>query len=278
MHVHTKAEANTFGLPDGEAIRKRLLIYFSDQRKAVLAQIAAAKSLGPLETKDIPDITLPDPDGVELAADLEPIIDLIWDDAAGAYAPDFGLDPKDWQDDNPKVKAGILGQLKDLATSITTTLKDSIAGAIEKVKGMLAGGEITPDESIPELTSEIEVIFDDAKIWKARMIAVTEASRATHEMQLLLGRESGIVAGWRWMTASGACPICLEIEELCPVIKDGDAFAVIGYDPLYDTITCPPAHPNCMCSLEPVLFEDGFTDWGSTLIQPAGNLANPTAP
>jgi phenylpyruvate tautomerase PptA (4-oxalocrotonate tautomerase family) len=270
-----KEVQNTFNLPDGEGIRVVLAAYFRAQRDAVLAQIKG-KSLATIETKDIPDVVLPDPGGAELASALEPVLDLIWDEAAQAFGPSVGLDPADFTHDNPEVKASIAEQIADLASSVSATIADAISGVLAKVKALVAGGKITEGEAPAELAKEYEVVFDDMADWKARTIAVTEASRAHHEIQLLMGRDSGIVTGWRWRANADACPICLEIEQDCPVVQEGEAFAILGDDPLYSMITCPPAHPNCLCSLEPVLIDDIQPDtWGVTLIQPAGKKSMP---
>jgi hypothetical protein len=202
---------------------------------------------------------------------MEPVLDLIWDEAAGLYGAALGLDPADFTHDNPEVAASIAGQIADLVGSITETVADAMRGVMDRIRALVAGGTITPDEAPAELEREYEVVFEELPDWRARAIAVTEASRAHHEMQLLMGRESGIVTGWRWMCNADACPICLEIEADCPVVRDGEAFAIIGVDTAYSTIYCPPAHVNCLCSLEPVLIDDIQPDtWGITLIQPNG--------
>jgi hypothetical protein len=279
MAVHLglrhKEVQNTFDLPTGEEIRVALVAYFHAQREAVLAQLKG-KSLVPIEAKDIGNVVLPDPGGAELASVVEPILDLIWDEAAQAFGAKVGLAPADWTADNPIVKAEIKAQAADLGASVSATTAEELAAATAKVKDLVAAGSIGDDAAMTELASEYEVIFDGLEDWKARAIAVTEASRAHHEMQLLLGRESGQVTGWRWLCAAGACPVCLEIEQDCPIVKEGEAFAVIGTDLVYSTITCPPAHVNCLCSLEPVLIDDIQPDtWGVTLIQPVGKKSMP---
>jgi hypothetical protein len=273
--LHRKEAENTFGLPDGEGLRVALVAYFHAQRLAVLAQLEG-KALAAIEAKDLGDIVLPDPGGAELASAMEPILDLIWDEAAQAFGAKVGLDPADWTSDNPVVKAEIKAQASDLGASVSATTAEELAAATAKVKELVAAGTIGDEAAVAELASEYEVIFDGLEDWKARAIAVTEASRAHHEMQLLLGRESGVVTGWRWRANADACPICLEIEQDCPVVKEGEAFAIIGTDLVYSTIICPPAHVNCLCSLEPVLIDDIQPDtWGVTLIQPAGKKSMP---
>lgn len=275
MILSRKEADNTFDLPTGDGIHDVLVAWGEAQRAGVLAQLKG-KALATLETKDIPDVVLPDPTGAELASALEPVLDLIWDEAAGAFGAKVGVDPKEFTSSNPKVKASIFSQIKDLVGSVTSTIADELKVATAKIRDLVTGGTITPDEAPDELVKEYDVIFDELPDWKARAIAVTEASRATHEMQLLMGKESGAVTGWRWMANADACPICIEIEQDCPVVMEGEAFAIIGDDPVYATITCPPAHVNCLCSLEPVLIDDIQPDtWGVTLIQPSGKKSRP---
>jgi hypothetical protein len=280
-----KEVQNTFNLPTGGGIHDALVAYFEGVHAVVTAKLNASKSMASLDTKDatgdVLDLIWDEAaqafgTGSGLASAMEPVLDLIWDEAAQSFGAATGIDPKDFTSDNPDVKAAIEQQATDLATSVTATTLDELKAATEKVKALEAAGTITPDEAIPELEKEYEVIFEEMPDWKAGMIAVTEASRAYHEMQLLMGKESGIVTGWRWMTNGDPCPICIEIEQDCPVVKEGEAFAILGDDPLYSTITCPPAHPNCLCSLEPVLIDDIQPDtWGVTLIQPAGRKSMP---
>lgn len=269
--LHHKEAQNTFNLPDGEGIRLAIVAWLDEQRDGVIAQVKGGKGFSPLEAKDIPDVVLPDPQGAELGAALEPVLDLIWDEASGAFGATVGLDPADWSHDNPEAEAWIQQQIADIMGTVPATVAEAVQAATDKVKDEVAAGTITEAEAPAELEKEYEVIFEELADWKARAIAVTEASRTYHEVQLLMGRDSGVVTGWRWMANADACPICIEIEQDCPVVKEGEAFAILGDDPVYSTIICPPAHVNCLCSLEPVLIDDIQPDtWGITLIQPNG--------
>jgi hypothetical protein len=120
------------------------------------------------------------------------------------------------------------------------------------------------------LTKDVNQIFNDAESWRARTIAMTEASREFHAAQDAAAIESGVVSGWEWVTNGDPCDICLEIEAECQFMQLGGTFAIIGNNPTYQKVMFPPAHPLCMCDVVPILISDTQPDWGDTLIQPTG--------
>jgi hypothetical protein len=201
---------------------------------------------------------------------LEDSIKSIWEKAGAGFLALLGLDPDGWDANDPRNIALIEQGLRDLAIEVNGTTSQQLQAALDTVTKEVADGKITTDQAEAELTKDVNDIFNDAETWRARRIAVTEASRAYHEAQDEAAIESGVVSGWQWVCADGACPICLEIEAECQFMQLGGTFAIIGNNSTYSTVNYPPAHPWCMCDVVPVISSDTQPNWGQTLIQPRG--------
>lgn len=81
---------------------------------------------------------------------------------------------------------------------------------------------------------------------RARMIAVTEVTRAYAEGNMTAWRETGVIERRRWNTANDelVCPICGPRHNM-----------VVGLDEDFDGLEGPPAHPRCRCWLTPVIVD-----------------------
>lgn len=201
---------------------------------------------------------------------LEDSIKAIWEKAGAGFLALLGLDPDGWDANDPKNIALIEQGLKDLATEVNATTSQQLQAALDTVTKEVNDGTITTDQAEAEITKDVDEIFNDAESWRARMIAVTEASRAYHEAIAAAAREFGDIVGWKWLTNGDPCAICLEVEAECQFVPDGRPFAIVGDNPTYSTIDFPPLHPNCMCTCEPIMAGDEPPAWGETLIQPTG--------
>lgn len=120
-------------------------------------------------------------------------------------------------------------------------------------------------EGVQELAARVKDTFKQADDTRATTIARTESARAYVEGQKEGWDDSGVVKGMRWDLASEACPICSVIaakfnDKIVPIdgvfmklgesipLPDGGVFKVD-----YQDISGAPAHPNCRCSVSPVL-------------------------
>ena len=84
---------------------------------------------------------------------------------------------------------------------------------------------------------------------RAETIARTETAMADVEGNMTAYKESGVVEGKEWITGSEAdCDLCA-MNEAKGVLPLDDVF------PSGDE--APPAHPNCVCDILPVLTEQG---------------------
>lgn len=115
----------------------------------------------------------------------------------------------------------------------------------------------TPDK----LASRIEEVFDGfEQADRAEMIARTELARAYTGGMLKQWRDSGMVSAKVWDASHGdACPICVELHGTEIPLKSrfarvGDTIAGVAIT--YEDLNGPPAHPNCLCTLQPVMKEE----------------------
>lgn len=258
-------------MPTGDKLRLELKRQFNRQKSAYTAWARTGK----LPTKDtgdgLPD-QAPTPEdlgegGGSMVEAMTPLLALVWQAEIQQFAPTVGLDPDDWSVTNPKIADAIKAQAIAFCESTNATTAKAVADALAEVKSELAAGLLAGDGT-PELVARIKAIFETMGTSKARTIATTEASRAVHEAEQILGRASGVVRGWKWLLSSDACPMCQTIARRCPEVQDGTPFAIIGDDPTYSRIDHPPAHPRCQCSLVPVLDVDDEPLWSHTLVQP----------
>ena len=100
----------------------------------------------------------------------------------------------------------------------------------------------SPDMTMNQLSERVAGLFDPIR---AEMIAITEVTRSFAEANRVMWKESGVVAGQRWNTASDemVCPICAPLNGR--VVAINETFPG-GYE-------SPPAHPRCRCWLTPVV-------------------------
>jgi len=100
-------------------------------------------------------------------------------------------------------------------------------------------GNLPNDPSNP--TPEALVRLGTTTPWN-EMVARTEIRSATTAASLDSYRDGGLKYV-EWLTADGGCSICAEYEAMGPVdMEDG-----------FGDIDGPPAHPNCLCVILPVV-------------------------
>ena len=122
--------------------------------------------------------------------------------------------------------------------------------------------------TLAETTSKVEDYFGYAKRYRAARTARTETVRARMGGELEAWKQSGVVSGYYWETASGnPCEYCKSVEAQFGrngthltfgqnFFDRGNSVGVEGQPPLmldYSDIPHPPLHPNCGCELVPIL-------------------------
>uniref|UniRef100_A0A6M3M6I0 Putative portal protein n=1 Tax=viral metagenome TaxID=1070528 RepID=A0A6M3M6I0_9ZZZZ len=124
---------------------------------------------------------------------------------------------------------------------------------------------ISKGEGVDLLRKRIELVFEEATKERALMIARTETARAAGFGTVEAYRQSGVVSGKQWLTAfdERTCEWCGamngEIVELDDnYFEKGDVFTGRDGGKLdvgYGAVDYPPLHPNCRCTIIPVIKE-----------------------
>lgn len=110
--------------------------------------------------------------------------------------------------------------------------------------------------------------FNQQVRWKARRIARTENVRAYNYGHMLGLESNSRVEGFEWLLSGHACDRCREVgmvDGRPRRLRKGVPFAHEPTAPsVYQSIMAPPLHPNCMCSIVPVLTIEDVKEWDST--------------
>lgn len=155
-------------------------------------------------------------------------VKLGFDDSAETWEFDIAFDL-----DNPLIQE-FLDELANDVRRVSDTTKDEIRALVGKMA----------DEgwSLDDLAKEIEKIGEVNSKSRARTIAITESASAYSKGSIAAYRESGVVTGKEWL-AFDPCEICAPLDG---AIVELDEQFTGGFDH-------PPAHPNCRCSIAPVV-------------------------
>lgn len=129
-------------------------------------------------------------------------------------------------------------QMHAYAKSINETTGEALDAAISNVVITMQ-----KENTIPALTEAVKGVFKDASESRARMIAITESSRATHDGAVLAATRSGVVKRFEFLASPDCCDICQELNG--KKVSLAEAEAELGE---YDR-QLPPVHPNCRCTL-----------------------------
>lgn len=116
----------------------------------------------------------------------------------------------------------------------------------EKLRMILDSG-FEAGKTIPEIMKDVNTCFEHFDRYRAEIISRTESSRTSNQSAVEAYRQSGVVKEKQWLTAPDCCEICAAM--------DGD---VVGleepfFDDDYGDGMAPPKHPNCRCSVIPVV-------------------------
>jgi len=129
----------------------------------------------------------------------------------------------------------------DWAQRYTFDLVNNITDTSERYLQKTVSKWISSGAPIDDLMTTIEPMFGDIR---ARMVAVTEVTRAYTEGNIASWKESKVVDGQRWMTAEDdrVCPECGPMAEAEDSL--GGDFGGQGR---------PPLHINCRCWVQPIV-------------------------
>jgi HK97 family phage portal protein len=138
-----------------------------------------------------------------------------------------------------------------------------------RVREVLGDG-LEKGETVDELATRVQTWAESQKdqdgSWsRARTVARTEAQRAARTAEVDAWTATGLVQGKTWLLAPDPCEFCEAASKAYSAksIGLGDSFYARGellkgadggemvLD--YEDIKGPPLHPNCRCSMQPVL-------------------------
>lgn len=139
---------------------------------------------------------------------------------------------------------------------------------LQKIADELASG-INAGESIAQIGKRINAIYDEVlgvetPGYRIERLARTEIIKTSNEITEAAYRESGVVSKKEWFANPGRCEFCASLHG--SIIQLGAAFVPLGSrlegteggtrlnD--YEDIKHPPVHPQCRCTLIPVIDED----------------------
>lgn len=177
-----------------------------------------------------------------------------------------------------KTVGGALAQLeignmvRSTLQQVVETFRKDVGKIYEQAKAAVAkaihDGKADAGRATQMLRAALKKWFARFNRVRARRIARTEAVNIYHKAVIFAAKQSGIVAGFEWITVTGACETCLAIEDDpdSPTgrrrVKIGQPFAIIDGRAIYQ----PTAHPNCMCTLIAIFIRESDGYWSSPLI------------
>lgn len=160
--------------------------------------------------------------------------------------------------ENPRVSAFIANRKFRFAFDSNRKTREDLREAFQE--SILAG------EGVPEMTKRVNAVFGFAKKHRAERIARSEIIRASNFGAEQAYLQSGVVAEKEWITSRDErlCPYCEPMSGKRVAVgmiyfqrgdvlhnPDPESIATLKLD--YEDIFHPPLHPQCRCTLSPVL-------------------------
>jgi HK97 family phage portal protein len=156
----------------------------------------------------------------------------------------------------------------DLDRALREAVHDSVArmarnyseDTLEMLANSLSEG-VAAGENLASLKKRVEKVYEDAKGYRAERVARYETQKGANAATEQAYRQSGYVTAKKWYVNPKACEYCRPFHD--KQVPLGSPFANIG-DEIegdeggvmalnYDTVLTPPLHPNCMCTIVPVI-------------------------
>lgn len=266
-HVCKSAEPPIPGRPwsgrIARSFRRTLRDLFSEQyadAMDILDRAAGRKMAGELEpdwrsmfTGDklkrwASDVYLDLEDGYSLGAD-HGVEDIQLELDAQSINVKFGV----WDVEAPGARDSIQRAAMKLSHESNDVTKHQLDALLPRLRAALTEGT-AKGEGYDWMAKEIQTLFGHADKYRSERIAVTETQRAIHEGLTNQYVESGVVEAKMWLLSGAPCDLCIAIAaEAEQGIALAQAFAKVGDNETYSMVYYPPAHPNCMCSVYPIL-------------------------
>lgn len=240
--------------PQELSFKSLLRKYWKRQKDDVLEKVGGIKAVGMIKNVDryLFDVNQENKILVEL---VYPLIDRIVAQAGEDALKLLGINEK--------------FSLTDEVIDIIEKYNFKLAGSVNEttygdLKKALQDG-ISNDESVPEIRKRVEDVFKQASRSRAETIARTETIRVNNIGHVAGYKQSGVVQFKEWLVAldERTCEFCLQMEKEYRVksldedfLKEGDELKGVNGGTLtidYSNIGEPPLHPNCRCTVLPVV-------------------------
>jgi SPP1 gp7 family putative phage head morphogenesis protein len=219
---------------EGE-FKRGLIRLFQEQELEVLRTLRKGKTV----TKDIDEVLRVTHSEREIAKFIEFVLPRITEtvningiDALAEIGVGISFDVT-----NPETAKWIKKKCGTLIKEISDT-------TLDKLKITLAEG-VEAGESIPKLASRVSAVYDEAKGTRAEKIARTETISASNQGALQAYKQSGVIEKKEFYAAldERVCDECMALHK-----------EVVGIDENFSNgIDAPPVHPNCRCTILPVI-------------------------
>jgi HK97 family phage portal protein len=236
-------------LPDGRAIKSFLQGVLRQQRQAVLSALGAkVASIG----KDFQRVDL-SAWTEEMARRAAPLVEVEVNNGGRDVLARLGVSPEEsiWNVQLPEVQAAINEHAYRFCEATNETTAKEINVAVDELRRELAEGMVEAENTVRELTRRVSAVFENAEKFRARRIAVTEASRGVHTGQYMAAKDSNLVVGFKWLCSADACALCQSVAAEHPdgIPLDGE----FAHDEYTGAVRYPPLHPNCQCTITELL-------------------------
>lgn len=187
----------------------------------------------------------------KFAAILTPVISGAIADEGQYTLDSMGVDME--FDFNNNVKIYLAKHPMKFSTSVNKTTNKKLSATLNE--GVANG------ESIDDLASRVEDVFNMTDRSRSVLIARTETSRAVNFATGEAYRQSKVVEGKQWLTAMDerTCDECESMDGKIVDVDDnffdqGDEYRGLVFD--YDDVGEPPLHDMCRCTIIPVILND----------------------
>ncbi len=152
--------------------------------------------------------------------------------------------------------------IKDYITMRTDKMLDTLnKNIVDDLSATIQEG-ILQGDSIADLKSRIRKVYKSIEDTKAELISRTETIAMSNQSALESYRQSKIVKKQEWRANPGACEFCESLNGKTvglfesyalqgTQLQAGDEFFKVDYE----NVEHPPLHPNCECTILPVIEE-----------------------
>lgn len=206
-------------------------LYFTDQEKMVLRNLNKYKGYRAkkINDDDIDYIIFPDSEDKRLLAVAAPRIKEALASGVEIANAEVGID---FTLTNPRVAEWMEARAGELVKTNETTR--------EALRQTLAEG-IRANETVATMADRVAAVYGEARDYRSVRVSRTETAAASNAGQEMVYEEAKIETK-EWIVAEDPCAeICAPMSGA--TAKVGEPFEEDG----------PPAHPNCLCTILPVV-------------------------